>query len=310
MRSTLGSRVFGSRTTAEEVVRGVSLAGKKAIVTGANSGIGTETARVLALSGADVVMACRSASADAVARGVQATLPSGSGGLEVRRLDLSDFASIRAFAEPLIAEERSLDILINNAGIMATPFGTTTQGTELQVGTNHVGHVLLTKLLLPLLSASASARVVNVSSALHTRGNGERLLETLTRDPAWTMRRYVPFDAYGDSKLANVLFTRELAKVLPSSIAAFSLHPGVIPTNLTRSMGAAGAVFRTVGAIFTKTIEQGAATTVFAATARELDGRSGAYLSDCAVRRASSQGSDDKLASRVWTATEDRIARS
>ena len=190
---------------------------------------------------------------------------------------------------------------------MATPLGKTAQGNELQTGTNHLGHFLLTKLLRPRLEASAPARIVNVSSSLHSRGKGERLLETLEGDPGYTRRKYVPFDSYGDSKLANVLFTKQLAKVLPASVEAFSLHPGVIATNLTRSMGLVGSVFRTVGKLFTKTIPQGAATSVYAATSPDLAGKSGAYLADCTITSPSAAGQDDALAAKLWDVTEKLV---
>ena len=300
---------LGSRTTAEEALGGVSLAGKVAVVTGANSGIGTETARVLALAGAHVVMGCRSVAAgEEVAKTLRVSLPKGAGTLEVQTLDLADLASVRAFADRFLAQNRALQILVNNAGVMATPLAKTTQGSELQSGTNHVGHFLLTKLLRPRLEESASARIVNVSSSLHSRGKGARLLETLEGDPGYARRKYVPFDSYGDSKLANVLFTRQLAKVLPKSVEAFALHPGVIATNLTRSMGLAGAVFRTVGKLFMKSIPQGAATSVYAATSPNLAGKSGAYLADCTITSPSAAAQDDTLAARLWDVTEKVVA--
>jgi NAD(P)-dependent dehydrogenase (short-subunit alcohol dehydrogenase family) len=300
---------LGSRTTAEEALGSAKLAGRVAIVTGANSGLGTETVRVLALGGADVVMGCRSVAAgEEVAKTLRASLPQGSGKVEVQALDLADLASVRAFAEAFLKTERPLHILVNNAGVMATPLGRTAQGSELQSGTNHVGHFLLTKLLRPRLESSAPARIVNVSSSLHTRGRADRLLETLERDPGYAHRKYAPFDAYGDSKLANVLFTRQLAKILPPAVEAFSLHPGVIPTNLTRSMGVMGSVFRSVGKLFMKTIPQGAATSVYAAVAPELKGKSGAYLADCQVRSPSAEARDDALAVKLWDLSEKLTA--
>ena len=308
--SKLGSRL-GSRTTAEEALGNAQLAGKVAIVTGASSGIGTETARVLALAGADVVMGCRSAAAgEAVAKTLRAGLPEDAGKIEVETLDLADLSSVRAFAEGFSRSGRPLHILVNNAGVMATPLGKTAQGSELQSGTNHVGHFLLTKLLRARLESSAPARIVNVSSALHTRGKASRLLETLERDPGYARRKYVPFDAYADSKLANVLFTRQLSKVLPRAVEVFSLHPGVIPTNLTRSMGVIGSVFRAVGKLFLKTIPQGAATSVYAAVAPELTGQTGAYLADCQVKSPSAEGRDDALAERLWAVSEELVARA
>ena len=304
------ARRLGSRTTAEEALGGVSLAGKTAIVTGANSGIGVETARVLALAGAHVVMACRSvASGESVAGELRTSLGGGRrGSLAVEALDLTDLASVRTFAERFVASRRPLHLLINNAGVMATPLGKTAQGCELQVGTNHVGHFLLTQLLRPALEGAGPARIVNVSSSLHARGRPERLFETLDGDPGYARRKYAPFEAYGDSKLANVLFTKQLAKLLPSSVESYSLHPGVIATNLTRSMGLAGAAFRAVGGIFAKSVAQGAATTIYAATAPELDGRSGAYLADCNVVQPSRFARDDEAASKLWELSERVVA--
>jgi NAD(P)-dependent dehydrogenase (short-subunit alcohol dehydrogenase family) len=300
---------LGPSSTAQEALGGVSLAGKVAIVTGANSGIGTETARVLALGGAHVVMGCRSVAAgEQVAGALRAGLPAGAGSLEVQALDLADLASVRAFAERYLASGRPLHILVNNAGVMATPLGKTTQGFELQAGTNHVGHFLLTVLLRPRLEASAPARIVNVSSSFHTRGKAERLLETLEGDPGYTRRKYDRFDSYRDSKLANVLFTRQLAKVLPPSVEAFSIHPGIIPTNLMRSMGVLGSVARAVGRAFMKTIPQGAATSIYAATAPDLAGKSGAYLADYAIAQSSEDGRNDAMAARLWTVSEKLVA--
>jgi NAD(P)-dependent dehydrogenase (short-subunit alcohol dehydrogenase family) len=255
--------------------------------------------------GAHVFLACRSLEpAEGAANALRARLGAGAGKVDVLALDLADLASVRAGAAKFLATGLPLHLLVNNAGVMATPLGKTAQGHELQSGTNHVGHFLLTKLLLPRLEASAPARVVNVSSDLHKRGRAERLLDTLERDPGFKKRKYVPFDAYGDSKLANVLFARQLAKFLPKSVDAFSLHPGVIPTNLTRSMGLAGAVFRVLGKPFMKSIPQGAATSVYAATAPDLAGKSGSYLADCAIATPSPEGRDDAIAARLWEVSE------
>ena len=276
------------------------------MVTGATSGIGSETARVLALAGAKVVLAVRDVAAGAaVAERLAVRQPAGAGALSVARLDLADLTSVRAFVEQFGAEP--LDLLINNAGVMATPLGTTVQGIETQVGTNHVGHFVLTTGLLPALAKAPGARVVTVSSALHKRGRGARLLETLQSDPRFERRAYVPFDAYGDAKLANVLFAKALARRAPG-LLSFSLHPGVIPTNLTRSLGFSGAVFRALGAPFMKSVEQGAATTIYAASAPELTGASGAYLSDCAIAEPSREAADAELGEQLWAATERFVA--
>lgn len=294
------------RSTAEQALRARSLRGKRALVTGATSGLGAETARVLALAGAHVVLAVRDVVAGAaLAERLTSKLPGNAGALSVARLDLADLSSIRAFVEQLGAEP--LDLLINNAGVMATPLSLTAQGIEMQLGTNHVGHFALTSGLLPALAKSASARVVTVSSALHKRGRGSRLLETLESDPSFERRRYLPFEAYGDAKLANVLFSKALARRV-TGLVSVSLHPGVIPTNLTRSLGFAGAAFRLLGSPFMKSVEQGAATTICGATAPELEAASGAYLSDCAIATPSREAADTELGERVWAATERAIA--
>lgn len=272
-------------------------------MTGASSGIGVETARVLAYAGADVLLAVRDVGrGEAVAGALRAALPKNAGVLSVDELELADLRSVERFG--LRHAERPLDLLINNAGVMATPLGFTAQGLEQQVGINHVGHFALTRALMPALAAATAPRVVSVSSDLHKRGKAERLLETLERDPCFERRRYQRFDAYGDSKLANVLFARALARRLPAGAVSLALHPGVIPTNLTRSMGALGAVYRVLGRLFLKSVEQGAATSVYAASAPELAGETGAYLADCAVAPSSESGRDAELAERLWSSSE------
>jgi retinol dehydrogenase 12 len=245
------------------------------------------------------VLAVRNVQAgEALAAELRTAFPN-AGKLEVEALDLGDLTSVRAFAKKWNDAGRPLHLLMNNAGIMATPQGQTAQGFELQVGTNHVGHFALTTALLPALERSAPARIVTVSSDLHRRGNGARLLKALQKQPT----DYTPFGAYGDSKLGNVLFISALAKRLPKGVEAFSLHPGVIKTNLTRSMGFQGTLFRVIGGLFMKSIPQGAATSVFAAVAPELQGKSGAYLSDCKVTEPSREGIDAALAEQVWELT-------
>ncbi len=299
---------LGARSTAEEALRGTSLAGKTAIVTGANSGLGVETARVLALAGARVVLAVRNpAAGEAVAAQLRGALPATAGDLSVSELDLADLSSVRAFSGR--HAQGPLDLLINNAGVMATPRGVTSQGHETQLGTNHVGHFALTLGLLPALVRSPAARVVTVSSALHRSGNITRLFETLEQDPRYERRKYTPFAAYGDAKLANVLFAKALVNRLPAHVLSFSLHPGVIATALTRSMGWQGAVFRAVGGLFMKSVPQGAATSVYAASAAELSSQSGAYLSDCAVATPSAAARDGEAAERLWLSTE-RIVKA
>ncbi len=298
---------LGKRTTAVEALRGQRLDGRIAIVTGASSGIGVETARALAFAGAHVVLACRSvASGEQVAATLRAELPNDAGQLEVAALDLADLDSVRAFIQGFLASGRTLDLLINNAGVMAQPLTLTAQGIESQLGINHLGHFALTTGLLPVLGPTG--RVVTVASSVHTRGKGTNVLDTLTSDRAFTTRRYSRYGSYDDSKLANVLFTRGLATRLAPGQSAHSIHPGVIGTNLARSMGVIGKVFVVFLKLFAKSAAQGAATSVFAATAPELAGRSGTYLADCAVASSSPEGQDAELAERLWVASEQLVA--
>jgi NAD(P)-dependent dehydrogenase (short-subunit alcohol dehydrogenase family) len=299
---------LGRRSTAQDALAGTSLHGQRILVTGANSGLGVETVRVLALGGADVILACRDVDAgERVAATLRAGLPAGAGRLELLALDLADLRSVAAATRSLRDDGRAIDRLVNNAGVMATPRGTTAQGHELQLGTNHLGHFALTLGLEPLLRARAGARVVTLSSSLHRQGRGERMMTTLRDDPGYLRRPYRPFAAYGDAKLANVLFARALARRWPD-VASFAVHPGVIPTPLSRSMGAGGALFRLVGRPLMKSVPQGAATSVFAATHPALAGRSGAYLADCGLATPSAEAGDDALADALWQASEEALA--
>lgn len=296
---------LGRRSTAADALQGADLHGKKIIVTGATSGIGVETARALAQAGASVVLAVRSTEAgEKVKAQLEASLPQGAGTVGVAKLDLSDLESVRAFD----GGDGPLDVLINNAGVMGPPLGFTAQGYETQVGTNHLGHFLLTQQLLPRLQLAQRARIVNVSSELHRRGAGHSLIASLDTDKKYTVRRYDAMNAYGDSKLANILFTRALAKRLPGNVSVYALHPGVIATNLTRSMARpAQAVWKFLGPIFGKTVAQGAATSVWAAVSPALDGKSGEYLADCEVARSTPESRDDGLAEKVWALSDAAV---
>jgi NAD(P)-dependent dehydrogenase (short-subunit alcohol dehydrogenase family) len=301
---------LGPESTAEDAARGHDLTGKTAVVTGASSGIGVETARVLARAGAKVVMAVRNqAAGEAVASRLRPTLPGGA--LEVQPLDLADLGSVASFVARFRSSGRPLHLLVANAGIMGLPRREqTAQGFERQVGTNHLGHVALTAGLLPLLAASAPARIVVVASNAHRRADPSRLLASLAGEPF----AYTPMGVYGDSKLANILFVKALAPRLPPGVEAFSLHPGVIATPLARKMGPKGMVFlafaRVLGRFFMKNIPQGAATTIYAATAPELAGQSGAYLSDCRVAVPRAPALDPPIIEEVWRRSEAALARA
>jgi NAD(P)-dependent dehydrogenase (short-subunit alcohol dehydrogenase family) len=302
----MSTALLGRRTTAEEALRGRDLRGQTAVVTGATTGIGVETARVLATAGARVVMAVRNVSAG---EAVAARLRVGSAGaLEVEALDLADLRSVRAFIDRYRSSGRPLHLLVNNAGIMGVPQGKTAQGFELQVGTNHLGHFALTEGLRPLLRAPA--RIVILASRAHRRAHPPRLLASLAGEPF----RYSPMGVYGDSKLANILHARALASRLPPGVEVFSVHPGVIPTPLAEDMGLGGRLYlllgRTIASALFKSVPQGAATTIFAATAPELTGQSGAYLSDCRIARPLPMALDATLAEEVWRRSEACLRRA
>jgi NAD(P)-dependent dehydrogenase (short-subunit alcohol dehydrogenase family) len=271
-------------------------AGRTVVVTGGNSGLGLETARALAAAGAHVVLAVRD-----VSRGEQAAagLP---GSVEVRRLDLADLSSVREFAAGWTGD---LELLVNNAGIMMVPEGRTADGFELQFGTNHLGHFALTNLLLP----HVTGRVVTVSSDLHR--SGQIVLEDLN----WERRRYSASGAYGQSKLANLLFTLELQRRLTaagSPVRATAAHPGYAATNLQGRSGnrlkdAAMALGNRVIAV---SAQEGARHTLFAAVA-EVPGGSYAGPSSQTMRGTSTlagrsaAASDARLAGRLWTASAE-----
>uniref|UniRef100_A0A672HBI2 Si:dkey-94e7.2 n=1 Tax=Salarias fasciatus TaxID=181472 RepID=A0A672HBI2_SALFA len=269
-----------SRWSSEE-----RLDGKTVIITGANTGIGKETARDLARRGARIVMACRDLERAEEAR-TDILEDTGNENVVIRKLDLSDTKSIRAF--------KQVNILINNAGIMMCPYSKTADGFEMQLGVNHLGHFLLTHLLLDLIKRSAPARIVVVASVAHT-WTGLRL------DDINSERSYDTMKAYGQSKLANVLFARSLAKKLQGTdVSVFSLHPGVVQSDLWRHQHQCIQVAVKIFRVFTKTTVEGAQTTIYCSVEKGLEGLSGGYFSDCAPARCSRAASDDDLAQKLW----------
>ncbi|MBJ7337415.1 SDR family NAD(P)-dependent oxidoreductase [Mycolicibacterium sp.] len=276
MSDDLITTPFGFASTAAEVVAGVNLAGKRAIVTGASSGIGVETARALADAGAEVTLAVRDTTAG---RRVAADI---GGRVEVGALDLSDLASVEAF---VAAWNGPLHILVNNAGVMAIQELTmSASGHEMQFATNHLGHFALALGLHDALAAAGGARIVSVSSGGHLRS------PVVFDDIDFAFRDYDPFGAYGQSKTANVLFavgaTRQWAA---DGIVANALMPGGIATPLQRHLPSHYAeqaleAFRAGGSNF-KTVEQGAATSTLLAASPLLDGVGGRYFEDCKQAR-------------------------
>lgn len=278
-----GASGFGHRSTAEQVSKGLDLSGKRYLVTGCNSGLGKETVRVLKLRGATVVGAARS-------------LDKTAGCDEGVMCDLGDLDSVRAVTGSL---QGSLDGIVANAGIMALPRLELIQGIERQFFTNHIGHFVLVTGLLDRLTAEG--RVVMVSSAAHKRAPAEGI----DFDNLDGSKGYTPWSAYGRSKLANLLFAKELARRLPKGQVALSLHPGVIATNLTRHMNPLVQVmWKAATPLALKNEAQGAATQVWAAVHPDAAQHNGAYLADCNVARPNRHGGDDRLAARLWETTE------
>jgi NAD(P)-dependent dehydrogenase (short-subunit alcohol dehydrogenase family) len=316
---------FGAASTAEDVIKGIDLTGKVAIVTGGYSGIGLETARVLHDAGAQVVVPARNVER---ARAALADLD----GVEVASMDLIDPASVDAFAAAFLESGRPLHLLVNNAGIMATPLARDARGFESQFATNHLGHFQLTRRLWPALVAAGGARVVALSSG------GHRWSPVVFDDLQFDRREYEPFAAYGQSKSANSLFAVELdRRGRAEGVRAFAVHPGtIVETNLIRHIDA--ETIKAAGAVDAdgqlvrdperqlKTTEQGAATTVWCATSPQLDGLGGVYCDNCDIsplvapedeaawRKATGPSGvlpyavDPQAAARLWEVSEQLTA--
>ncbi|AEE84753.1 NAD(P)-binding Rossmann-fold superfamily protein [Arabidopsis thaliana] len=297
-----GASGFSSRSTAEEVTHGVDGTGLTAIVTGASSGIGVETARVLSLRGVHVVMAVRNTDSGAkVKEDIVKQVPGAK--LDVMELDLSSMQSVRKFASEYKSTGLPLNLLINNAGIMACPFMLSKDNIELQFATNHLGHFLLTKLLLDTMKSTSreskrEGRIVNLSSEAHRFSYPEGVRFDKINDKSSSMR------AYGQSKLCNVLHANELTKQLKEdgvNITANSLHPGAIMTNLGRYFNPYLAV--AVGAVakyILKSVPQGAATTCYVALNPQVAGVSGEYFQDSNIAKPLPLVKDTELAKKVW----------
>lgn len=278
---------FGFESTADEVLEGKDLAARTFFVTGGYSGLGHETARALAAKGAHVILSGRDATKLAAAADEIATMTGAR--IDTLVCDLASLASVRAAGAEARERFSHIDVLINNAGVMAAPQGTTADGFETQFGTNHLGHFALTRELMPLIEKGERPRIVNLSS------RGHHIDRVHFDDPNFERRAYDPWLAYGQSKTANILFAVGLEKRFGGKgIHAYALHPGAIHTNLARHMTetdmtalrerirkAAEASGEQPTPF--KTIPQGAATTCWVATAEELEGRGGLYAEDCNV---------------------------
>ncbi|KAM5244927.1 retinol dehydrogenase 11 [Hipposideros larvatus] len=277
----------------------IQLPGKVAVVTGANTGIGKETARELAQRGARVYIACRDVQkGELVAREIQTM--TGNQQVLVRKLDLADTNSIRAFAKDFLAEEKHLHILINNAGVMMCPYSKTADGFEMHIGVNHLGHFLLTHLLLEKLKESAPSRVVNVSSLAHHLGR-------INFHNLQGQKFYSAGLAYCHSKLANILFTQELARRLKGSgVTTYSVHPGTVKSELVRHSCFMRWMWR-LFSFFIKTPQQGAQTSLYCALTEGLESLSGNHFSDCHVTWVSAQARNETIARRLWDVSCDLL---
>lgn len=288
---------FNKRTTADEVVAAADITGRVMLVTGANTGIGFETARALAAGGARVYLGCRSESKgnDAIAR-IRERHPDADARL--LQVDLGSFESIRAAADAF--DEPKLDVLICNAGVYGGGYAETSDGLERVIGVSHVGHFLLVHRLMPKLEAAAPSRVIMVSSGSH-RAPAKLNFGNLPPKQSG----YSDITAYGQAKLCNVLFANELhRRVKDRGVSANSLHPGaLIGTDIGRSSLLARVVM-TLASPFTRTLAQGAATSCYVATAPELEGVGGEFFDECQKSRASDEARDPQVAGRLWDLTE------
>ncbi|GAB3181427.1 NAD(P)-dependent dehydrogenase (short-subunit alcohol dehydrogenase family) [Micromonospora palomenae] len=309
--STPVSTPFSRESTAMEVVRGIDLTGRRAVVTGGASGIGVETARALAAAGAEVTLAVRNPDAGQRAA-ADITDTTGNDRILVAPLDLADQSSVAGFVRTW---DGPLHILVDNAGIMASPEMRTPQGWEMQFATNHLGHFALAAGLHRALAAAGGARVVSVSSAAHLRS------PVVFDDIHFTRRPYDPWEAYGQSKTANVLFAVELTRRwADDGVTSNALMPGAIRTNLQRYISEEELNRMRAqsggGAAYWKSTEQGAATSVLVATSPLLDGIGGRYFEDCQEAGPNQPGTrtgyapyarDPEAAERLWTVSEETL---
>lgn len=309
---------FNAESTTDQVTQGISLAGKVAVVTGASAGLGIETCRALGAAGANVLMLARDEQKlNKAAAGLREAVPGAS--FETAIVDLADLDSVRAAAPVILEKCSAINFLINNAGVMACPLMRTAQGHEMQFGTNHLGHFLLTGLLAPALLAGTPGRVVNLSSGGHKFANFN------FDDPDYASRDYDKWQAYGESKTANALFSVALdARMASKGVRAFAVHPGVIMTELSRHMEQADFELLAASApegksLSFKTVEQGAATSVWAATSPDLSDSGGIYLENCQIAEPAVQGADSGVesyavdaaaAERLWAISETIVGQS
>ncbi|XP_074588114.1 short-chain dehydrogenase TIC 32 B, chloroplastic-like [Curcuma longa] len=305
-----GPSGFGSGNTAEQVTEGIDASGLTVIITGGSSGIGAETARVLALRGAHVIIGARNLeAANTVKQNILSSIPSAR--IDIIQIELSSLKSVRGFAEKFLAMDLPLNILINNAGVMYCPFQLSEDGIEMQFATNHLGHFLLTNLLLEKLKITAEktgieGRIVNVSSVAHVYPYKEGIMFDKLNDK----KAYNDMSAYGQSKLANILHSNELARRLKEqgvNVTANSVHPGLIKTNLGRHAACFMIILRALTFVLWKSIPQGASTTCYVALHPSLKGVSGKYFADNNLEKPTKMARDDALAKKLWEFSEELV---
>ncbi|XP_026406572.1 short-chain dehydrogenase TIC 32, chloroplastic-like [Papaver somniferum] len=305
-----GPSGFSFSNTAEDVTHDIDGTGLTAIVTGASSGIGSETARVLAMRGVHVVMGVRNMAAG---KDVKETIlkANSSAKVDAMELDLSSMASVRKFSSEFKSLDLPLNILINNAGVMACPFMLSHDNLEMQFATNHLGHFLLTDLLSETMKSTASkssieGRIVNISSEVHRLAYKEGIRFDKINDRS----EYNQLWAYGQSKLANILHANELTRRFKEGgvqITANSLHPGIIMTNILRHHNIIGGLSFTLGKPAVKNVQQGGSTTCYVALHPNVKGVSGEYFMDNNISAPISQAQDTNLAKKLWDFTINLI---
>ncbi len=318
---------FGAKSTTDDVLEGVNLAGKRILVTGVSAGLGVETARTLAAHGAQVVGAARNLDKARSATEAVRTGAANGGGLELVELDLASLASVRACADALLADGRGFDLVIANAGVMACPKGQTTDGFETQFGTNHLGHFVLINRIASLFKPGS--RLVNLSSS------GHRFSDVDLEDPNFDHTPYEEFIAYGRSKTANILFAVEFdRRHKDQGVRATAVHPGGIQTELGRHMTPdvtqrmieqinAASAGQGQPAFEWKTIPQGAATSVWAGVVAPVEEVAGKFCEDCHVAEVVEGGGvlsvrggvrayalDAEHAKALWAKSEEMVGET
>ena len=316
------NRNFGFESTTNDVLEGVDLTGQTFLITGGSSGLGAESVRAIASKGAHVIVTARNLDkALAVIDEIKAT--TGNEKIDLEELELGSIANIREAAQRVNIKYPTINVLINNAGVMACPYGETSDGFEQQFGANHLGHFLFTNLIMPTLIKGAKAsdkgaRIISLSSS------GHNFSPVVFEDIFFKERPYHKWLSYGQSKTANALFAVGLnARLKDRGIEAFSVHPGAIMTDLARHMTDEDwEMFqeRMESSTFVpKTVEQGAATQVFAATAPEIAGKGGSYLADVQIAEVTEDGDqfttvkpyavDPVSAEKLWTMSEELLGQ-